>query len=187
MILLLVAQPPRWEPQPGERSPNLFHSHLNTTDSPESQLATWDLWTLVCQWLMMHLLSPRDRSHKVLLLCQAGIVCNSDSNQLTDWLACTYLCCWSGYLHFHLSIYYSSMYLPDRMVQKKKEEVFLTDSMHLPDFVQRYSKSFPVRIQVMKGYCGPSSRFTISTCDTYNIHFLKHTKVVTIKELWICT
>jgi len=73
------------------------------------------------------------------------------------------------------------MYLPDRTVQKKKE-VFLTDSMHLPDFVQRSSKSFPVHIKVLKGYCGPSSRFTISTNDTYNIHFMKHTKVVTIKD-----
>ena len=74
------------------------------------------------------------------------------------------------------------MYLPDRMVQKKKKEVFLSDSMHLLDFVQRYPKSFPVHIQVLKGYCGPRSRLTISTNDTYNIHFLKHTKVVIIKD-----
>ena len=68
------------------------------------------------------------------------------------------------------------------MVKKGKKEVFLSDGMHLPDFVEKYSKSFPVHIKVLKGYCGPSSRLTISTNDTYNIHFLKHTQVVAIKD-----
>jgi len=68
------------------------------------------------------------------------------------------------------------------MVQRRKKEVFLSDGMHLRDFVEKYSKSFPVHIKVLKGYCGPSSRLTISSSDTYNIHFMKHTKVVSIKD-----
>ena len=54
--------------------------------------------------------------------------------------------------------------------------------MLLPEFVKKYSESFPLHIKVLKGYCGPSSRLTISTSDTYNIHFIKHTKVVAIKD-----
>ena len=60
--------------------------------------------------------------------------------------------------------------------------MFLSDGMHLQDFAEKYSKSFPVHIKVLKGYCGPSSRLTISSSDTYNIHFMKHTKVVSIKD-----
>ena len=54
--------------------------------------------------------------------------------------------------------------------------------MLLPEFVKKYSQSFPLHIKVLRGYCGPSSRLTISTSDTYNIHFIKHTKVVAIKD-----
>ena len=63
-----------------------------------------------------------------------------------------------------------------------KEESSLSEGMLLPEFVKKYSESFPLHIKVLKGYCGPSSRLTISTSDTYNIHFIKHTKVVAIKD-----
>ena len=63
-----------------------------------------------------------------------------------------------------------------------KEESSLSERMLLPEFVKKYSQSFPLHIKVLKGYCGPSSRLTISTSDTYNIHFIKHTKVVAIKD-----
>jgi len=52
----------------------------------------------------------------------------------------------------------------------------------LRDFVQKYSKSFPIRIRVLQGYCSEDSEFNISTDDVYNIHFIKHTKVVTIRD-----
>ena len=63
-----------------------------------------------------------------------------------------------------------------------KEESSLSERMLLPEFVKKYSQSFPLHIKVLRGYCGPSSRLTISTSDTYNIHFIKHTKVVAIKD-----
>ena len=55
-------------------------------------------------------------------------------------------------------------------------------SISLRDFVQKHSKSFPIRIRVLQGYCSEDSEFNISTDDMYNIHFIKHTKVVTIRD-----
>lgn len=50
----------------------------------------------------------------------------------------------------------------------------------LAKFVEKYSRSLPLRVRVDKGYCGAEERFVISAGDVYNIHFLKRTKVVTI-------
>ena len=50
----------------------------------------------------------------------------------------------------------------------------------LAKFVERYSRSLPLRVRVDKGYCGAEERFVISAGDVYNIHFLKRTKVVSI-------
>ena len=52
----------------------------------------------------------------------------------------------------------------------------------LREVVQKYSNSFPIRIRVLQGYCSEDSEVNISTDDMYNIHFVKHTKVVTIRD-----
>ena len=58
----------------------------------------------------------------------------------------------------------------------------VSDGLSLSQLAEKYSKSFPVRMIVLKGYCGQTCRLTISTQDTYNIHFVKHTKVIAIKD-----
>ena len=52
----------------------------------------------------------------------------------------------------------------------------------LREVVQKYSNSFPIRIRVLQGYCSEDSEVNISTDDMYNIHFVKHTQVVTIRD-----
>ena len=52
--------------------------------------------------------------------------------------------------------------------------------LSLSSFVTKYSRSFPLRVRVDKGFCGAEERFVISSGDVYNIHFLKRTKVVSI-------
>lgn len=56
------------------------------------------------------------------------------------------------------------------------------EGISLRELVKRYSQSFPLRIRVLRGYCGQTSRLTISTQDVYNIHFMKHTKVVGMQD-----
>ena len=56
------------------------------------------------------------------------------------------------------------------------------EGISLRELVKRYSQSFPLRIRVLRGYCGQTSRLTISMLDVYNIHFMKYTKVVGMKD-----
>ena len=67
--------------------------------------------------------------------------------------------------------------------KRKKEVTFLEEQIPLKQFVDKYSKLLPVRIVVTKGYCGGSDRVTISTQDCFNVHFLKHTKVIAGHDL----
>ena len=48
--------------------------------------------------------------------------------------------------------------------------------------VRKHSSSFPLRIKVLQGYCSDNSEINMSTDDVYNIHVVKHTKVVTIRD-----
>ena len=62
------------------------------------------------------------------------------------------------------------------------EPDLLPESISLSEMVKKYSKSFPLRIRVLQGYCSENSQVNISTDDVYNIHFMKHTKIVRIKD-----
>ena len=50
----------------------------------------------------------------------------------------------------------------------------------LSDVVERYSKYFPFRVRVEKGFF--TDRVEIASGEMYNIHFLKRTKVVAIRD-----
>ena len=65
---------------------------------------------------------------------------------------------------------------------KKERPRFLTDEMSLHDLIMHHHKSFPVRMYVTNGYLGATARLTISTGDTYNVHFVKHNKVMLLRD-----
>ena len=61
-------------------------------------------------------------------------------------------------------------------------EACLPESLSIGELANKYSKKFPLRIKVLQGYSEETSELTISTDDVYDIHFIKHTKVVKIKD-----
>ena len=46
----------------------------------------------------------------------------------------------------------------------------------------KYSTLLPLQIQVRKGYHGSDERHCIAADDVYNVHFVKHTKVVVLRD-----
>ena len=52
----------------------------------------------------------------------------------------------------------------------------------LGELVLKYSTFLPLQIQVKKGYHGNDERRCIAAEDVYNIHFVKHTKVVVLRD-----
>ena len=61
-------------------------------------------------------------------------------------------------------------------------EARLPEILSVGELANKYSKKFPLRIKVLQGYSEETSELTISTDDVYDIHFIKHTKVVKIKD-----
>ena len=59
---------------------------------------------------------------------------------------------------------------------------YLPENLSVGELVNKYSKKFPLRIKVLQGYSEETSELNISTDDVYDIHFIKHTKVVKIKD-----
>ena len=55
------------------------------------------------------------------------------------------------------------------------------EKLSLSKFVSLYHKEFPIQVRVCKGYCGPSEATSISEGDRFNVHFVKHTKIVTVE------
>ena len=76
--------------------------------------------------------------------------------------------------------------LPERPVNltppssRKISQATLSD-MALRDAIHRYTGCFPLRIRVLQGYCSDITDVNISTDDVYDIHFIKETKVVSVK------
>ncbi len=62
------------------------------------------------------------------------------------------------------------------------EAVTIPESLSIGQMVEVFSKSFPLRIKVLQGYCSENSQVNISTNDVYTVHFVKHTKIVRIKD-----
>ncbi len=54
--------------------------------------------------------------------------------------------------------------------------------MSLSQLARNYSKSCPLQIRILKGYCGQTTRLTLSSQDTFNVHFLKRVKVVVVQD-----
>lgn len=54
--------------------------------------------------------------------------------------------------------------------------------MTLSNFAKTYAKSCPLRIRILRGFCGQTTRLTLSSQDTFNVHFLKRTKVVVVRD-----
>lgn len=56
----------------------------------------------------------------------------------------------------------------------------------LKELEEKYANNFPLCIRVVEGYSGATAQHTISNGDVYNIHFMKHQKVVTIRDSHGC-
>ena len=54
--------------------------------------------------------------------------------------------------------------------------------LSLEEFVLRYSTQLPLQITVKKGYHGEDERHSIAAEDVYNVHFVKRTKIVILKD-----
>jgi hypothetical protein len=53
--------------------------------------------------------------------------------------------------------------------------------LSLSKFVSLYLKEFPIQVRVCKGFCGPSEDTSISEGDRFNVHFVQHTKIITVE------
>ena len=58
----------------------------------------------------------------------------------------------------------------------------LSEAMSLEELVSRYTDKFPLRMRIVKGFCGSTLRTTIATTETYDVHFVKKTKVIIVKD-----
>ena len=52
----------------------------------------------------------------------------------------------------------------------------------LSQFITKYSNFLPTQVQVRKGFCSSLTDLSISQDETFNFHFIKHTKVVSIRD-----
>lgn len=55
-------------------------------------------------------------------------------------------------------------------------------SMSLQEALRKYDHHFPLRLKIMEGYCSEDSEHNLSTNDIYDIHFVKHTRVITLRD-----
>ena len=55
-------------------------------------------------------------------------------------------------------------------------------STRLLDFISRSSHTLPTRIQVTNGFCSSSTDLLISQNERFNLHFVKHTKVIVMHD-----
>ncbi len=58
----------------------------------------------------------------------------------------------------------------------------LSDPMTLQQLVNEYSDRFPLPIKVVQGYEGETSQLCLSNSDIYNVHFVQHRHVVSIRD-----
>ena len=55
-------------------------------------------------------------------------------------------------------------------------------SVSLNEALSEYDHKFPLRLKFMEGYCSEDSEHNISSNDIYDIHFVKQTRVITLKD-----
>lgn len=70
---------------------------------------------------------------------------------------------------------------PSPSNSRKVSQVAMPE-MALRDAINKYTDCFPLRIKVLQGYCNEITDVNISTDDVYDIHFVKETKVVSVKD-----
>ena len=56
------------------------------------------------------------------------------------------------------------------------------ESMTLAKLASTNSSRFPLRIHLLDGYYGQTSRFTLSSSDIFDIHFAKRTQVLSVRD-----
>ena len=54
--------------------------------------------------------------------------------------------------------------------------------MPLKNALEKYKNHFPLRLKFMEGYCSEDSECNLSTSEIYDIHFVKKTRVVSLKD-----
>ncbi len=65
--------------------------------------------------------------------------------------------------------------------QDGQDEVEIRDYT-IKEIITTYSYALPVRVRVLQGYCSDTSEVNISTDDVYNIHSIKHIKMLKVKD-----
>ncbi len=66
--------------------------------------------------------------------------------------------------------------------QDGQDEVEIRDYT-IKEIITTYSYALPVRVRVLQGYCSDTSEVNISTDDVYNIHSIKHIKMLKVKDV----
>ena len=56
------------------------------------------------------------------------------------------------------------------------------ESMPLTQLANTHSSRFPLRIHLLDGYYGQTTRFTLSSSDIFDVHFAKRTQVVNVRD-----
>ena len=56
------------------------------------------------------------------------------------------------------------------------------ESMTLTELASTHSSRFPLRIHLLDGYYGQTSRFTLSSSDIFDIHFAKRKQVLSVRD-----
>ena len=62
------------------------------------------------------------------------------------------------------------------------KSMFFSEPLTLKELVERCSGRLPVRIQVLVGYSSGRPHGTLSAADIYNVHFIKHQQVMSIRN-----
>ena len=57
-----------------------------------------------------------------------------------------------------------------------------SESILLSEFISRFSSNLPTRVEVLNGLCSSSTDLSISQNEQFNLHFIKHTRVVLLKD-----
>lgn len=64
-----------------------------------------------------------------------------------------------------------------------EDQCYTSGELKLSDFTNLHFQSFPMRVKVCKGFCSNSAEVSMSQGEMFDLHFLKHTKVVVIRDL----
>ena len=63
-----------------------------------------------------------------------------------------------------------------------QEDMLENYPTRLLDFISRFSYTLPTCIQVTNGFCSNSTDLLISQNERFNLHFIKHTRVITMHD-----